>query len=251
MPFADPWVYAVAALAVLLTGISKGGFGAGLGALGVPLLALIMSPVQAAAVMLPVLCTMDLIGFRAYFGKWDKGNLRVMLPGACVGIAAGAMGAGFLGDRWIRLVIGALSICFVLVDACSLVGTAQAKPYSAKKGFALSCVSGFASFVAHAGGPPAMIHLLPQRLEKDVMIGTTNAFFLIVNGIKLVPYAWMGQFDLANLRLSLILVPLVPIGVWSGMWLQRHVSVRVFYRISQVSLFIAGAQLIVQASAAP
>lgn len=250
MPFADPWVCAVAVCAVWLTSVSKGGFGAGLGALGVPLMALIMPPVQAAAVMLPVLCMMDFVGFRAYFGKWDKGNLRVMLPGAVVGIIAGAIGAGFLGDRWIRLVIGALSMCFVLVDACVLVRTMQPKRYSAKTGFALSCVSGFASFVAHAGGPPAMIHLLRQRLEKDVMIGTTNAFFLIVNAIKLVPYAWMGQFEPANLRMSLFLAPVVPIGVWSGIWLQRHVSVCVFYRISQACLFIAGAQLVVQASTA-
>ncbi|CAN7375076.1 sulfite exporter TauE/SafE family protein [Trinickia sp. LjRoot230] len=235
---------------MLLAGISKGGFGAGLGALGVPLMALIMSPIQAAAVMLPVLCMMDLVGFRAYFGKWDKGNLRVMLPGAVVGIAAGAIGAGCFGDRWIRLVIGTLSICFVLVDACSLVKAVQPKSCSAKSGFVWSCMSGFASFVAHAGGPPAMIHLLPQRLDKDVMIGTTNAFFLIVNAIKLVPYAWMGQFQPANLRMSLLLAPLVPIGVWSGIWLQRHVSVRMFYLISQGCLFIAGVHLIVQALAA-
>jgi len=85
MLIADPLFHAVGVPAVLLTGISKGGFGG----VGVPLMALAIPPVQAATILLPVLCLMDLVGLGAYFGKWEKPTLRIVLPGALLGIVAG------------------------------------------------------------------------------------------------------------------------------------------------------------------
>jgi len=109
-----------------------------------------------------------------------------------------------------------------------------------------SFLSGFTSFVAHAGGPPAMIYLLPQRLDKDVLIGTAGVFFMVVNAIKLLPYAWLGQFDARNLDLSLLLAPLVPVGVYLGVRLQRRLTMQAFYRICRVALMLVGVQLIVE-----
>jgi len=247
MPFPGVQFCLVAATSVLLTSLSKGGFGPALGAMGVPLMSLVMPPTQAAAILLPLLCLMDVFGLRAYFGKWDGRNLAVMLPGALLGIAAGAIGFDRLSDRPVRMLVGGLAVAFAVLDARPRAAVRDAVPgRCVRRGVFWSFLSGFTSFVAHAGGPPAMIYLLPQRLDKDVLIGTAGVFFMVVNAIKLLPYAWLGQFDARNLDLSLLLAPLVPVGVYLGVRLQRRLTMQAFYRICRVALMLVGVQLIVE-----
>src|SRR5689334_1728667 len=105
MLIADPFFYLVAVPAVLLSGISKGGFGSAVGGMGVPLMALAIPPPQAAAILLPVLCLMDVVGFRVYYRKWDTPNLKMMLPGALVGIALGALTFGVFKEDSIRIML--------------------------------------------------------------------------------------------------------------------------------------------------
>ena len=246
MPLTDPVFYLVALPAVLLTGISKGGFGGALGGIAVPLMALAISPVQAAAIMLPVLCLMDLVGFRVYYGKWDVANLRIMLPGAVIGILVGTLTFGLFSERAIRILIGTIAIAFPIVRWLGIAERQSATGLSRPKGILWSAASGFTSFVAHAGGPPAMIWLLPQHLDKITYVATINLFFLVVNAVKLVPYAWLGQFSAVNLLTCLVLSPLVPAGVWLGLWLQRHVNQKWFYRIAQGGMLATGVQLLWQ-----
>lgn len=244
MLIVDPLFYAVAIPAVLLTGISKGGFGSALGGIGVPLMALAISPVHAAAILLPVLCLMDLVGLRVYFGKWDAANLRIMLPGAMLGILAGALTFGMLSEDAIRLLIGGVAVTFTVNNWLGLAARQQAAGASRLKGTFWSCVSGLTSFLAHAGGPPVMVYMLPQRLDKVRYVATVSVFFAFVNAAKLVPYAWLGQLSTDNLATSLVLAPLVPLGVRLGMWMQDRVNMTWFYRISQTCLFVTGLQLI-------
>ena len=109
----DPWFYVVAVPAVLLFGISKGGFGGGLGVVAVPLMALVISPVQAAAILLPILCLMDLVSAWAYRGKWDWYELRIMVPASLIGIAAGTLLFGAVGPR-MRLVVPIFTLNFLI-----------------------------------------------------------------------------------------------------------------------------------------
>lgn len=228
--------------AVFLTGLSKGGFGGALGGIAVPLLALSTSPTQAAAVMLPILCLADVVGLKAYFGKWDVANLKVMLPGALIGIGIGSLTFELLDERLIGLLIGVIAVSFVLLG---LIGGNQApRPLQKTRGTLLSSLAGFTSFVAHAGGPPVMMHLLPQQLDKLRYVATINMFFLLTNALKLIPYAALGQFSEENLLFSLMLAPIVPLGVWSGLWLQSRVNHRWFYRIARLGMLLAGLQLI-------
>ncbi len=228
--------------AVFLTGLSKGGFGGALGGIAVPLLALSTSPTQAAAVMLPILCLADVVGLKAYVGKWDVANLKVMLPGALIGIGIGALTFELLDERLIGLLIGVIAVSFVLLG---LIGSNQApRPLQKTRGTLLSSLAGFTSFVAHAGGPPVMMHLLPQQLDKLRYVATINLFFLLTNALKLIPYAALGQFSEDNLLLSLMLAPIVPLGVWSGLWLQSRVNHLWFYRIARLGMLLAGLQLI-------
>ena len=246
MLITDPLFYLVAIPAVLLVGISKGGFGSAFGGIGVPLMSLAVSPQRAAAILLPVLCLIDIVGFRVYYRKWDAANLRIMVPGALVGIALGALSFGMLQESHIRILVGAIAVLFTLNNWFGLASRQEPAGRSAVKGSIWSGVSGLTSFIAHAGGPPAQVYMLPQRLDKTTYVATISLFFMIVNAVKLVPYAWLGQFSTANLSTSLLLAPLVPLGVWLGLWLQERINHQWFYRITQSCLFLTGLQLIYQ-----
>jgi uncharacterized membrane protein YfcA len=246
----DPMFYLVAIPAVLLNSISKGGFGGALGGTAVPLMAIAISPRQAAGIMLPLLCLTDVVGLRMYFGKWDKVNLKIIIPGALVGVVIGTLTFGALSESAIRLIIGAIAVLFVLHKWSGLAARQAVAGPSIVKGVILSAVSGFTSFVAHAGSPPLVMYLLPQRLDKTVFIATASVFFMLTNALKVVPYAWLGQFSSTNLLASLVLSPLVPIGVWAGMWLQQRVNQVWFYRITEIGLLLIGLNQIYQGLAA-
>lgn len=228
--------------AIFLTGLSKGGFGGALGGIAVPLLALATSPKQAVAIMLPILCLADVVGLKAYWRKWDTANLKVMLPGAVIGIVIGTLTFELFSERMIGLLIGTIAIAFVVLG---LLTSQQApRPLHKGRGTVLSALAGFTSFVAHAGGPPVMMHLLPQQLDKVRFVATINVFFLLTNAAKLFPYAAIGQFTPENLLLSLMLAPIVPVGVWCGLWLQSRVNHLWFYRIARAGILLAGVQLL-------
>ena len=239
----DPWFYAAAIPAVLLVGVSKGGFGSGAGIFATPLMALTMPIPQAAAIMLPILVVMDLVGLWAYRGKASRENLRLILVGGLVGVALGALTFRYLSDAWIRLVLGAISVGFVLqrylYRAVPAPGT-----LSPVRGFFWSTISGLTSTIAHAGGPPLSIFLLPQRLDKALLVGTTVVFFAVINAVKLVPYAWLDLFDARNLTTSATLAPLAPVGIWIGYNLMRRVNEDLFYRICYGLLLVVGLRLL-------
>lgn len=240
MTLTDFLLFAVPA--VFLTGLSKGGFGGALGGIAVPLLALASTPMQAVAIMLPILCLADVVGLKAYFGKWDTANLKVMMPGALIGIVIGSLTFELLNENTIGLLIGIIAISFVLLG---LINTNQEpRPLQKGRGTVLSTLAGFTSFVAHAGGPPVMMHLLPQQLDKVRYVATINMFFLLTNALKLIPYTALGQFTADNLLMSLALAPIVPLGVYSGLWLQSRINHTWFYRIARLGMLLAGIQLI-------
>jgi len=234
----------VAVPAVLLNSISKGGFGGAFGGIAVPLIALAISPLQAAAVMLPLLCLADIFGLRYYLGRWDTANLRIIIPGGVIGIALGTLSFGQLSEQTVRVLIGGIAILFSIYHFLGFAERLAPAPRSKAKGLFWSSLSGYTSFVAHAGGPPAMIYLLPQQLDKVTYVATINIFFVTANAVKLIPYVWLGQFTVQSLLASLVLVPLGPAGVMLGFWLQRRVKHLWFYRIAQTCLFLSGAQLI-------
>ena len=240
---ADPWFYAAAIPAILLVGISKGGFGSGAGMIATPLIALTVPIPQAAAILLPILIVMDIAGLWAYRGRFNRENLRLLLAGGVAGVALGALTFRYFDDSWIRIALGALALGFVL-QRYARRADARAAAASVPKGLFWSTVSGLTSTIAHAGGPPLSIYLLPLRLDKAVMVGTTVVFFAVINFVKLVPYTWLGLFDPANLATSAALAPLAPVGIGMGVWLMRRIPEDLFYRICYAILVVVGAKLL-------
>jgi uncharacterized protein len=242
--------YPVTVLAILLSGISKGGFASGAAGLSVPLMSLFVTPPMAAGIMLPILCAMDIFGVHAYRGRWSLKHLAALVPGALIGIVLGALAFGTLPVNAIRLVIGLIAIVFSMNQAFDITPRIAARLALARAtpgrvaGTFWGALSGFTSTLAHAGGPPFAIWMLPQKLDKTTLVATSAVFFLVVNYVKLVPYAILGQLNTGNLTASLLFAPLAPIGIWLDVWLHRRISERAFYAISYVLLFATGLKLV-------
>lgn len=245
----DPLFYLTAVIAVLINGISKGGFGGGLGTLATPLMALTIPAAQSAGIMLPILCAMDVFGIRAYRGKVAWNEIRICLPGAVLGIVIGAATFQWLSDAVLRILLGALALVFPMMQWRHRRENAQsaaADPVrpGAGSGAGWGCVSGFTSFISHAGGPPLLIYLLRRGLDKSVFVGTTVMFFFVVNLVKVPFYAGVGQLAPANLATSLVLLPLAPLGIWLGVTLHGKVNETWFFRIVYASMMAVGARLV-------
>lgn len=243
--------YLVAIPAVLVMGLAKGGFLSSLGSVSVPIMSLAISPVEAAAIMLPILIVMDLIGVWAYWREFDPVNLRILLPAAVLGVALGWATAAFVTDAHVRLIVGIIGLIFSLNYWLGWRSHAkEPKRPNVYKGSVWGMISGFTSFVSHAGTPPFQVYMLPQRLPNAVLVATGVMFFTTVNLIKVIPYAALGQFSLANISTTAVLLPLAPIATLAGIWLTRRIAEEPFYRIAYAGLLVISVKLIWDSAAA-
>jgi uncharacterized membrane protein YfcA len=242
----DPLFIAVGVVAVTFLGLAKGGL-TGIGMAATPLMALTVPPLQAAAILLPILMVQDVISVWTYRRTWSAWNLKVMLPGAAIGVATAWIMATHVSDAVLRLAVGMIGITFVLN------GWLRKKPPEASKPTALGGVfwgglSGFTSTLVQAGSPPFQIHLLPQKLPKLTFVGTSMIFFASVNWIKLLAYSGMAQFSERTLKTSLMLLPLAVAANFLGIWLVRVMPSEVFFRLAYVIMFVISLALVVHAS---
>lgn len=235
---------AVAVVAVVLMGLSKGGF-AGLSALSMPLMALIFPPAQGAAIMLPILMAQDVVSVAAYRRDWEARRLAILLPGAAVGIALGYAFAARIAPAAVTLAVGAIAVVFS-ARALFLPGKAAGapRPASAATGLFWGAVAGFTSFVSHAGSPPVQVWLLPQRLPPRLYAGLNTMFFAFANAVKVLPYFLLGQFTTQNLTISAALAPVAVASALAGVWLVRRVSARKFYTFILWLTLAAGLRLV-------
>ncbi len=220
------WI--TASLAIILVGIAKAGFGGGVGAIATPLMALTISVTDAAAILLPLLIVADLFSIGHYRNTYDKRSLKFMLPGAVVGILLGAIFFGYFSDneRMLKVGLGVLSLVFVAYQLTrSMLTKAIAKTHpSGTMGVVYGTAAGFTSTLAHAGGPPATMYLLPQQLPRQIFVGTNVVFFTAMNLMKLIPYAYLGLLRVGNITTILVLSPLAVVGVWLGIRLNQRFS---------------------------
>lgn len=239
----DPHFYFWAIPAVLLVGLAKSGFLSGFGAVATPLMAMAIPVPQAAAIMLPLLCLMDITSLQQLWKERDAPLLQLLLPAGLVGIAMGTVLFSVVSSAVVSLVVGALTLLFLL-QRLLLKPRLQHHGPSRKWGFAAGVLSGFTSFVAHAGGPPISAYVLPMRLDPIRVTATLAVFFSVVNLAKWVPDAALGLFDARNLWTSLALAPLAPVGVWIGVWLTRRMAAHWFYRVAYLGMALAGGKLL-------
>ncbi len=239
----DPFFYAVAVPAVLMLGISKSGFGAGFGSLAVPLMALAVTVPQAAAILMPVLLLMDVLGLAAFRRDFDAAFVKFLIPCGLVGTVIGALLFRALDARVVAGIVGAFTLLF-LAQRLLFPPRADSPAPPRWLGALLTILSGFTSFVAHAGGPPISAYVIPMRLSPVRFTATMAVFFFVINLSKWIPYAWLGLLDTRNMGTSLVLLPLAPVGVWLGVLLARRISPLLFYRLLYIGMFLTGSKLL-------
>jgi uncharacterized membrane protein YfcA len=235
---------AITSLAVFLVGLSKGGLG-GVAILGVPLMALFISPVQAAAILLPILVVMDMVGLLTWRGEWDRKTLLMIIPPAVLGVGIGWITASHVSEAAVRLIVGVLAGLFVL-RSLPWPGAREkaARGHRPVMAWILGTIAGYTSFVAHAGGPPFQIYALPLKMDPRRYTATSVLFFTIVNAVKLGPYFALGQFDTTNLTLSALMFPLAIVSTWLGAWVVKRMKPAVFYPMIHAFIGLVAVKLI-------
>ncbi len=242
----DPTTLAITALAVALVGLSKGGLGGAFALLGVPLMALVMPPVQAAAILLPVLLLMDAVGLWTWRRQWDWATLRLMLPAAVVGIGIGWLAAAVTSDDAVRLIVGTVALAFVARVVLGRLARAGGAARGHRPVWAQvwGALSGFTSFVAHAGGPPYQIYTMPLGMDPKVFTATSVMFFAVVNAIKVIPYAALGMFEPRVLGMAAMMLPVAVIFVLLGAAIVRRMRAEVFYPVMYAMIALVSVKLI-------
>ncbi|PZQ96737.1 MAG: hypothetical protein DI533_14205 [Cereibacter sphaeroides] len=235
------WVAAV--IAAALVGMAKGGLPV-VGMLGVPVLALVMSPVAAAGLLLPVFVLSDMFGLYAYRRAYDLRLLKLLAPAATVGVGIGWLTASVVSDRLVEIIVGLIGAIFALSLILKRGEEAPPRPARAGAGRFWGTITGFTSFVSHAGAPPYQVFVLPLRLEKTVYAGTTTILFAYVNAVKLIPYWALGQLSLANLRVAAILTVPAVISVFVGVWLVRVLPQKLFFQLVVWALLAVSLKLL-------
>jgi uncharacterized membrane protein YfcA len=238
----DGAFYAVAVPAVLLLGISKSGFGAGFGSLAVPLMALVVTVPQAAAILMPLLLVMDLLGLAAFKNHYDKTLLKFLIPFALLGTVIGTLLFKVLDPHLVAGIVGVFTLLF-LAQRLLFPPKADSKPPPRWLGGMLTTTAGFTSFIAHAGGPPINAYMIPMKLPPLVFTATMAFLFFFVNLSKWVPYAWLGLLDWRNFATSLVLMPLAPLGVFIGVRIAKRINAVLFYRFVYWGMFLTGCKL--------
>ena len=242
----DFLLISTAVLAVIIAGLSKGGFGASAAFAATPVLAIAVGPVAAAAILLPILIVMDWFGVRSYWRQWHWPVVWPMMLACVPGVVIGWLLFSRLSIAWLSILLGGLTLVlfgYRLLDALRHRRLRAAQP-NALGATWWGSLAGFTSFLIHAGGPPVAVYLLPLQLSKRVYQATTVLFFAFVNAIKLVPYFALGLFDTSNLAISLWLLPLAPVAMLLGIWAHDKINEKLFYRVVYTLAVLASLKLL-------
>ena len=235
------WVVAV--IASVLTGISKGGVPI-VGTLTVPLLALVISPVAAAGLMLPVYVVSDWFGLYAYRREFDKRILMIACVSMTLGVGIGWATARLIPENWVTVLVGVISVAFALNQLVRKTILAEPKRAEWASGLFWCTIAGFTSFVSHTGGSPYQVWTLPLGMKKAVFAGTSTIAFAYINAVKLVPYYFLGQINLSSLEVALKLAPVAAVAVFAGVWVVKRLPEKLFFQIVTWSLLLIGIELI-------
>lgn len=242
----DLTFFLIAGPAVIFAGISKGGFGSGAAFAAASVLALVVEPGLALGVMLPLLMLIDVSTLRPYWGKWDMQAAVLLIAGGVPGVALGALLYKIAEPDVFRVLIGAISIGFVLWQMLKASGMLKprSRALTRRAGAFAGLIAGFTSFVSHAGGPPAAVYLLSKSLTKTQYQATTVIVFWAINIAKFVPYAFLGMFTAQTFVANLVLAPFAVFGAWLGVKAHSLVPERAFFTVTYVLLTVTGLKLI-------
>lgn len=253
----------VGILSVLVIAVSKAGFGGAMGALSAPIMLFVLPPKMALAVLLPLFLLSDVWAVLL----WRKyGVFRIILAMGAFGIVGQLIGWAvfdYINDEMLAFLIGLVAVSVAVQygyqhlrahsgkqssDNSQIMINAKRKSFRKrfiKRAAYWMSLSGFSSFVSLTGGIPAQIYLAPLRLPRKLFIGSMCWYFLIVNMAKVPFFTELDMFTPQSLALTVLFLPVVPVGIFMGKWLVLHLSDRLFYHFIHIALFVIGLRLII------
>jgi len=232
----------LASLAALLVGLSKGGLSS-IGMLAVPLLSLVMSPLKAAVLLLPIYVVSDMVGIWLYRKNFDRTNLAILIPAGIFGIFIGWLTASVVSDAAVKLLIGLIGLSFCLNMWLRKNNLTERQAPHRIKGSFWGALSGFTSFISHSGAPPYQVYMLPQQLPKIEFAGTTTLFFAVINATKIIPYQHLSPYAYDDVLAAVALMPFAFVGTFLGAYLTQRIADKWFFRFIQVGLFVLSLKL--------
>jgi uncharacterized membrane protein YfcA len=248
----DPSFWLLGLFTIGLIAFSKGAFGGGAASIGVPMLSLIFDPIGAAIIVAPLVSLMDIFTLRSFGpSSWSKPDLKVLLPGLLVGLTVGYVFFERADPRIVALLIGVISLAFAGSWFWRRWRRLHAPPTSAStvSGLLAGTVSGFTTFVAHAGGPPITMYLVRRNLDKRLFVGTNTAFFTLGNLLKLGPYGVLMAARPDCTAAALLLAVVVPPAVWLGLRVYQYLTQDMLLLVTNWILIFGGARLVWQGMA--
>jgi uncharacterized protein len=235
--------YSLAAIASFMVGASKGGLPL-IGILAVPIMSLVISPVVAAGLLLPIYIVSDMYGLWIYRKEFDVRNIAIIVPAAAIGIGVGWATAKFTNEDMVKILVGLIGLAYCLDALLKAKRNLPPKSADIPRGAFWGVLTGFTSFVSHSGAPPYQMYVLPQRLDKMIYAGTTTIIFAVINLLKLPPYWFLGQVNATSLHQGLYLAPVAIIGAYAGYRLTKIIPQGPFFRLVEVALFLVSVKLI-------
>jgi uncharacterized protein len=240
----DPLTILVTVTAVFLIAFMKGAFGGGLAIIGIPLLALVMDPTMAGALLAPLFCVSDLSAMRYWrVSTWSKPDLMILIPAQLVGTVLGFLALRHANGHLVAIAIALITLVFA---GLWFAGGARVepRPRSRVKGWIAGIAAGITSMVAHSGGPPVAMYLLPLGLPKSVYAGTTFLFFVVANLLKVGPWLALVQPTPQFWWLLAISTPVTALAVWSGWQMHERIDQARLYRFCYSLLVVVALNLL-------
>ena len=238
----------LASLAALFVGLSKGGLPT-IGMLGVPILSMVMPPMKAAVLLLPIYVISDMVSVWLYRKHFSVVNLKILIPAGIFGVFVGWLTASYTSDAATKLLIGCIGVGFCL-NTWLRKASATTQPADVPRGIFWGTLAGFTSFISHAGAPPFQVYVLPQRLPKVVFAGTATILFTFINAAKILPYQLLQPYSLSDLQHASVLVPAALVGTVAGAYLTKKIADAWFFRWVRIGLFAISVKLIADALSA-
>lgn len=239
----QPLLFTLLLIAAFIVGMSKGGL-ASFGMLSVPILAIFMPPMVAAVLLLPIYILSDMVGVYLYRREFSLTNVKMLIPTGLCGVILGWGLASLVSDNAVALMIGIMGVVFCLYTWLFKKADTPATTATLPKGIFWGTLTGFTSFVTHAGGPPFQIYVLPQQLPKMVFAGTTTIVFAVINLAKIIPYYNLHPHSIETLQVSLILLPAAAIGTFVGRMVTERLPTKWFFLFIQIALFLVSLRLV-------
>jgi hypothetical protein len=237
-----------AGFAAMLVGLSKGGLPT-VGMLSVPVLSLIMSPVKAAVLLLPIYVISDMVSIWLYRKHFSAVNLKILIPAGIGGVLIGWLTASLVSDVAVKLLMGLIGIGFCLNTWLKRKTEQAPRPADVKKGVFWGLLAGFTSFISHAGAPPFQVYVLPQKLPKAVFAGTATLLFAVINAAKIWPYQQLRPYAYDDLMSAAVLIPFALVGTVLGAYLTRKINDVLFFKFVQFGLLMISIKLVADALA--